>query len=242
MNVWCGAAVNTLGSCTGCFFWGADRIAVSLDEGRTGSDLAPEVSGDHLCRATAVGAINQRSSPAEIKAIIRVVIIVLVNTVPEKETLCESWSRRLWFAALQCGRAFVRTARGLCTPVNCLLVSALHLFSLCWKKLAALKQWVSFGLVGVTLSIAVVVGVLTDLAVGMCLARGRRETKWRQWWRSVYSWFPVWDLLIIKWWAVTIANCSAAPPDLTQYYYLADLDWLRVSCQLLRLAGCSLNV
>lgn len=38
-----------------------------------------------------MGAINQNTSPAEIKAIIRVVIIVLVNTVPENEMLCESW-------------------------------------------------------------------------------------------------------------------------------------------------------
>ena len=70
---------------------GADRIIVSPDEGRTGSDLTPEVRGDHLCGATAVGAINQNTSLAEIKAVIRVVIIVLVNTVPENETLCESW-------------------------------------------------------------------------------------------------------------------------------------------------------
>lgn len=28
----------------------------------------------------------------------------------------------------------MRTARGLCAPVNCLLVSSLHLFCLCWKE------------------------------------------------------------------------------------------------------------
>lgn len=73
------------------FFLWADRIIVVPDEGRTGSDLAPEVSGDHLCRATAVRAINQNTSLAKMKATIRVVIIVLVNTVPEYEMLCESW-------------------------------------------------------------------------------------------------------------------------------------------------------
>jgi len=90
MNVWCDAAENTLGSCNGHFL-GADGIIVSPDEGRTGSDLAPEVSGDHMCRGTAVGAINPNTSLAKIKAIIRVFIIVLVNTVPENEMLCESW-------------------------------------------------------------------------------------------------------------------------------------------------------
>ena len=124
---------------------GADRIIVSPDEGRTGSDLTPEVRGDHLCGATAVGAINQNTSLAEIKAVIRVVIIVLVNTVPENETLCESWiGLFVVFAALQRGPSFCEKRReGLCAPVNCLLVSALHLFCLCWKKLEALKEWVS---------------------------------------------------------------------------------------------------
>lgn len=122
-------------------FFGPDRIIISPDDGRTGSNLAPEVSGDHLYRATAVGAINQSTSLAEIKAIIRVVIIVLVNTVPENEMLCESW---LCLSVVYCSRAFVRTARGLdCTAVNVLLVSALHLFSLRLKKLEALEERVT---------------------------------------------------------------------------------------------------
>lgn len=79
-------------------------------------------------------------------------------------------SAHLWFTALQCGRAFVRTARGLCTPVDFLLVSALRLFSLCLKKLKALEGVGYFSLMGVTLSISMAVGVLTDCAVGMCLA------------------------------------------------------------------------
>lgn len=80
-------------------FLRADRIIVSPDEGRTGSVLAPEASGDHLCRTTAVGAINQNTSPTEIKDIIRVVIIVLVNTAPENEMLCESW---IWPFVVYC--------------------------------------------------------------------------------------------------------------------------------------------
>lgn len=83
-------------------------------------------------------------------------------------------SAYLWFTALQCGRAFVRTARGLCAPVNCLLVSALHLFCLCWKKVGGLKGVGFFSLMGVILSISVAVGVLTDCAVGMCLV-GRKK-------------------------------------------------------------------
>lgn len=60
-------------------------------------------------------------------------------------------------------------------PVNCLLVSALHLFSLCLKKLEALKEWVFFSLMRVTLSISVAVGVLTGCAVGMCLEREKKK-------------------------------------------------------------------
>lgn len=86
------------------FFGEADRIIVSPDEGRTGSDLTPEVSRDHLCRTAGVRAVNQNTSPAKIKVVIRVVIIVLANTVPETEKHCESWiCSFLWFSALQCG-------------------------------------------------------------------------------------------------------------------------------------------
>lgn len=134
MNVWCCAAVNTLGSCNWRFFV-ADIIIVSPDEGRAGSDLAPEVSSDHLCRAFAVGAINQNTSPAEMKDIIRVVIIVLINTVPENEILCESWVGPFEVHCI---------AEWPGVPVNCLLVSASHLFSLCLKKLEASKEWVSW--------------------------------------------------------------------------------------------------
>lgn len=175
MNVWCDAAVNTLGSCNGHFFWGADRIIVSPDEGRTGSDLAPEVSGDHLCRATAVGAINQNTSPAEIKAIIRVVIIVLVNTVPENEMLCESWiclfvvyciavmAELLWEQWEDCARLWI-----------------VSLFLLCICFLSVWKSWRPWegfvSLMGLTLSISMAVVVLTDCAVGMCLAGKKMMT------------------------------------------------------------------
>lgn len=145
MNVWCGAAVNTLGSCNGHFF-GADRIIVSPDEGRTGSDLAPEVPGDHLCRATPVGAINQNTSPAEIKAIIRVVIIVLVNTVPENEMLCESWICRFVVYCIAVWPSFcVNSERTVhaCELSPCFCFASV--LSLLEKKLEALKEWDSHG-------------------------------------------------------------------------------------------------
>lgn len=66
--------------------------------------------------------------------------------------------------------------------MNCLLVSALHLFlSLVEKgeekKVGGLKGVGYFGLLGVTLCISVAVGVLKDCAVGMCLVG---EKKLRQ--------------------------------------------------------------
>lgn len=61
----------------------------------------------------------------------------------------------------------MRTARGLCAPVKCLLVSALHLFclSLGGKKNGGLKERISHG---VTLALRMAVGVLTRSTVGMC--------------------------------------------------------------------------
>lgn len=137
MNVWCGAAVNTLGSCNGHFFGGADRIIVSPDECRTGSNLTLEVSGDHLYRATAVGAISQSTSSGKIKAIIRLVIIVLVNTVPENERLCEP---RICKCVEHCTAAWPSFCE---STVDLLLVSALRLFSLCLEKLKASEEWVT---------------------------------------------------------------------------------------------------
>lgn len=168
MNVWCGTAVNTLGSCNGHFFWGADRIIVSPDEGRTGSDLAPEVSGDHLCRATAVGAINQNTSPAEIKAVIRVVIIVLVNTVPENEMLCESWICLFAVCCIAVWPSFCENSERTVhacelSPCFC-FASVLSLL----EKVGGLEGVGFFSLMGVTLSISMAVGALPDCAVGMC--------------------------------------------------------------------------
>lgn len=113
---------------------GADIIIGSPDECRAGSDLAPEVSSDHLCSALAAGAINQNTGPTEIKDIIRVVIIVLINTVPENQSLCASWVCPF---VVHCIAALPGAS------VNRLLVSALHLFSLCLKKLEASKERLS---------------------------------------------------------------------------------------------------
>lgn len=84
-------------------------------------------------------------------------------------------SAYLWFTALQCGRAFVRTARGLCTPVNCLLVSVLHLFYSLFEKVGGFIGVGFFSLMGVTLSISMAEGVLTDCVVGMCLVGEKKD-------------------------------------------------------------------
>lgn len=154
-------------------FWGPDRIAVSPDEGRTGSDLTPEVSGDHLCGALAVGAINQSTSPAEIKAIIRVVIIVLVNTVPENEMLCEPWICPFAVYCIAVWQSFCenseRTVRA-CELSPCFFFASV--FSLFEKSWRPSRSGFLQSQGGYTLSIATVVGVLTDCAVG---SRGRKN-------------------------------------------------------------------
>lgn len=141
---------------------------VSPDEGRTGSDLTPEVSGDHLCRATAVRAINQNTSLAEIKAIIRVVIIVLVNTVPENEMLCESWICLFVVCCIAVWPSFCENSERTVhacelSPCFC-FASVLSLL----EKVGGLKGVGFFSLMGVRLSISMAVGVLPDCAVGMC--------------------------------------------------------------------------
>lgn len=216
MNVWCGAAVNTLGSCSGHFF-GADRIIVSPDEGRTGSNLTPEVSGDHLYRATAVGAISQSTSLCKIKAIIRVVIIVLVNTVPENEMLCESWICPFAVCCTAVWPSFCENSERTVHACGFRLVSALHLFSLCLKKVEGLRGVGYFSLTGVTLSISVAVGFLTDCAVGLCLA-GKKML-----------WFSVAYLLIIKWQGRTTCKLPISASRFNTAFLFSLPEWLCVS-------------
>ena len=119
----------------------------------------------------AVGAINQNTSPAEIKDIIRVVIIVLVNTVPENEMLCESWICPFVVYCIAVWPSFCENSESTIhacelSPCSC-FASVFSLF----EKVGGLKGVGFFSLMGVALSIATAVGVLTDLAVGMCLVR-----------------------------------------------------------------------
>lgn len=61
-------------------------------------------------------------------------------------------------------------------PVNCLLVSALHLFCLRLEKKVGGLEGASFlSLMGVALSRSATVGVLTSRAMGMCLVRKKND-------------------------------------------------------------------
>lgn len=122
----------------------------------------------------AVGAINQNTSAAKIKAIIRVIIIVLVNTVPENEMFCESWL---------C--PFVPHCNAACPCLSGNTVQAVHacelscfcfasVFSL-FEKVGGLEGVGFFSLEGVTLSNSMAVGVLTDCAVRMCLVERKKK-------------------------------------------------------------------
>lgn len=146
--------------------------------------------------------------------------------------LCESWicPFAVDFAAVRL-KLSVRTARGLWAPVNCLLVSALHLFCLSWRKkegkLEALKERVSSVSWGFRSPSLWLWRVLTGLRAEDVSCRGKNMI-------LCVLMVLIWNLSIIKW----RLHCDHSQTARLRHYccYLDAPEWLRVTLQHLRFA------